>query len=825
MDNNERASAKGDYSDTLLEEYKKKRRFDQSPEPLPASEKGQGGRFCWQRHAASRLHYDLRLEWHDSLLSWAVPRGPTLDPLAKRLAVRTEDHPLEYLTWEGTIPKGQYGGGTMMVFDIGYWEPVEGTTPENWLQNGELKFRLWGQKTAGEWTLVATKDDSWLLIKKQDHWCVPGWDPEDFLWSAVSGRSFSEVEQQRTAPAPREGDWPEGARAAPMPLEIKPMLAHIGQPFDSDEWSFELKWDGVRALVYCQQQSLKISSRAGNSYLASFPELQHVRARMKAESFVLDGELVVLDEEGIAHFDRIATRLKVDNLAQVYKLARSQRAVLYVFDLLYLDGRDLRDVCWLERRRLLGETFRPDHWVRLSESLPGSGTQIFSLIVERGLEGVMAKKHSAPYISGRSDCWLKLKSRHLIDCVVVGYTAPRGGRKHLGSLILARYYQGKLVFKGRVGSGLSNSDLKLWAARLKPLITREPPISEDPRAETPITWCEPHHVVEVEYARLSKDGRLFHPTYSRERPDLTPADCGEEEGPARTAAFKKTGEQTIKISNPGKILFPESGNTKLDLADYYQAVAELLLPHLKDRPLSLRRFPDGIHGGDFFQKHPAQGMPDWLREEDRIYCPSTAGLLYLSNLACVEIHSTLSRRPALETPDGIMLDLDPTECDFSKLKEVAWELGVLLDEVEWDGYVKTTGSRGLHVYIPLAPGYTFEQSRLVAGVLGEILQKRMPGLISLERSPSKRARGTVYLDAPQNRKGATTASAYSVRATPTASVSVPLRWEELDTPLGPRDFTINNLSDWLPGRAELWSLEPEPEHRIEDLLPRLESLA
>ena len=806
-----------------LDDYRRKRSFLNTPEPEPSQRQGQGGRFCWQRHAASRLHYDLRLEWKDALWSWAVPKGPTLEPLGKRLAVRTEDHPLEYLTWEGNIPKNQYGGGTMMVFDIGYWEPIGDTDPEEWLNNGELKFLLWGQKTAGEWALVATKDQSWLLIKKKDVWCRENWDPEDYPWSAVSGRSFKEVQEEQTAPSAKDHRWPQAAKEAPMPLEVRPMLAHIGQPFDSEDWSFELKWDGVRALVYCQGQSLKLTSRAGNSYLASFPDMQHVRARMQAESFILDGELVVLDEEGVAHFDRIAARLKVEDLSSVYKLARSRRAVLYVFDLLYLNGIDLRDASWLERRRLLEETLRPDHWVRLSETLPGRGTEIFAVIAERGLEGVMAKKHSSPYVSGRSDCWLKIKTRHLIDCAVVGYTAPRGGRKSLGSLILARYVDGRLTFQGRVGSGFSSSDLKRWKERLEPLATEQPPIPQDPCADTAVTWCRPRYVVEVEYARITKDGRLFHPTFSRERPDLIPADCGEE-GAARKAAFKKTEEQTIKISNPNKILFGESAGTKLDLANYYQSVAQVMLVHLKDRPLSLRRYPDGVVAADFFQKRPSPGMPTWLQHENKIFCHSTAGLLYLSNLASVEIHATLSRRPTLEHPDGIMIDLDPCSCDFSDVKEVAWEVGVVLDEVEWEGYVKTSGSRGIHIFIPLRAGYTFEQSRLAAGVLAEIVRKRMPALVTLERKPAKRPKGTVYIDAPQNRETATTACAYSVRATPTASVSVPLRWEELDTPLGPQDFTISNTADWLPGRGELWSMMPDGEQALEDLLPRLENL-
>lgn len=806
-----------------LEEYRQKRRFEHTPEPAAIEgRRGSGGRFCLQRHQASRLHYDLRLEWDHRLLSWAVPKGPTLCALDKRLAVQTEDHPLEYLEWEGVIPDGNYGAGTMMVFDLGFWEPAGNVQVEEALAKGDFKFRLWGQKVAGEWALVKTKKDSWLLIKKEDRWCRFDWDPEALNWSAVSGRSFLEVAAGQPAPAPFSRSWPAQAVASPLPLEVAPMLAQISEPFDSQEWSFELKWDGVRALCYCQDQSLSITSRAGNSYLANFPELRHLRARMACQSFVLDGEIVVLDQDGVAHFDRVASRLKVDDLASVHRLARSHRAVLYVFDLLYLDGHDLRKVPWVERRQLLNQVFRPDWWVRLSECLPGSGTELFQWVTQRGLEGLIAKRHTAPYVGGRSDGWLKLKLKHTIDCVVVGYTAPRGGRQGLGSLILARYEEGKLRCKGRVGSGFSQSDLRDWTVRLQKNQASQPPVEDEPRATTPVTWCEPRHVVEVEYARVTKDGQLFHPTFVRERPELSPLECSDEPV-AQQTLFRQLDHRTIKISSADKRLFPEAGVSKVALVDYYLQVADQMLPHLKNRPLSLRRYPDGVAQADFFQKHPAPGFPEWLQNQDRIVVEEPAGLAYLTNLGTVEFHCTLARMAHLDAPDGVLIDLDPQpRCDFAKVRRVALEMNELLSQIGWHGAVKTTGSRGIHIMVPLAEGYSFEQSRLVASLFADRLERRLPDLVTLVRNPAKRAPEKVYIDAPQNREAATVAAAWSVRATPGASVSVPLRWSEVREDMEINDFTVLNLEHWLPGRESLWTMGPQPEHRLESLLAKLE---
>jgi bifunctional non-homologous end joining protein LigD len=743
--------------------------------------------------------------------------------------MRTEDHPLAYLYWEGVIPKGNYGAGTMMVFDVGYWEPADDQDPAVSLNKGELKILLWGQKVAGAWTLTRTKDSSsWLFIKKKDRWCQRGWDPEDFNWSAVSGRTFEEIAEGRPAPAPGKRQWSKKAKASPIPLDLEPMLAKIGEPFDSTDWSFELKWDGVRALVFCQEQSTRITSRNGLSLAQSFPELEHVRARLCAHSFIVDGEIVVLDEEGVSHFQELAPRLRADSVATIQKLARSKRAVLYIFDLLYLDGRDLRKLPWNERRRLLKEVLRPDWWVRFSESLPGNGTEIFRLVTDRELEGLVAKKKDAPYLSGRSGLWLKLKKRHLLDCVVVGFTLPKGSRKGIGALLLARYRHGELDYVGKVGSGLTSQESESWRKRLEPHTTETPPTAEPP-SKIEASWVKPRWVVEVEYARFTKDRRLFHPVYVRERMDLNPENCSEFRQTPRSV-FKRTGEQTLKVSNPNKIFFSQSLHTKNDLVEYYLKMADLILPQLSGRPLSLRRYPDGVEGDDFFQKNPGAGFPSELTTVDpegneKIVAETTSALVYLSNLACIELHVTLSRLTTPESPDGILLDLDPQEgCSFHKVKKVALEIRSVLKALGRSGSLKTTGSRGLHIYLPLRAGYSFEQSRLCAGVLAEIVRLRRPEDVTLIRSPAQRPPDAVYIDVPQNRGGATVASAYSVRATPVASVSVPLRWEDLVTDVGPRDFTLKNLDRWASPSQGLWDLSPEPDNRIEDLLPELERL-
>lgn len=812
----------------MLDEYERKRKFTETPEPRHGETLSRPGsrRFCFQRHDARRLHYDLRLELGGTLKSWALPKGPGLAPLEKRLAVQTEDHPLKYLEWEGVIPEKQYGAGTMMVFDIGDWDPVEEKDPLQSLQDGELKLRLWGQKAQGEWTLVRTGADNWLFIKKDDPWCDPAWDPEQHLWSAVTGRTPEEIRKGETAPRAAPRAWPHGAVEATLPLEIDPMLAEPSKPFDHDDWVFELKWDGIRAIAFCDEQSQRVVGRRGRSLGGSFPELRWLRGHFAARSFVVDGELVVLDEEGKPDFSRVLSRLKSPSSRALARAARSDKAVYYVFDLLYLDGHDLRNVGFERRRELLLQVFRPDAWVRLSEAVPGVGKALFALSLERGLEGLVAKRRDGLYEAGRSACWRKVKARHTADVVVVGYTASQA-RALFGALQIARWGEHGLISVGKVGSGFGKVDHAEVFAQLKSTQTK-PKVQGLERPKEEIFWVEPRLVVEIEFQDQTKDGIYRHSSYLRMRDDLKPEDCCDHPEPV-SATFVEADGRSIALSNPQKVLFPRSGFRKQDLVDFYDRMAPVMLPHLSGRPLSVRRFPDGVEGPDFFQKHPGAGTPEWVttvRNErgEFVLVEDRATLIYLANLACIELHIVLSRLPDLDTPDGFMLDFDPQDAAFPLVRHVALSTHRVLAELGWGSRVKTSGHRGIHVFVSLAPGYTFEHSRMAAGVVAEILLRRHPKEVTLERSPAKRPRGTVYIDTPQNRAAATMAAAYSVRATAEASWSAPLSWEELETDLDPRDFTLKNGLSRLAEVGDLWSMRPDKRHRLEEALPIWEAM-
>lgn len=811
-----------------LEEYEAKRSFSQTPEPWGAGTSPPGSRrFCLQRHEARRLHYDLRLEVGHCLKSWALPKGPSLKALDRRLAVPTEDHPLKYLDWEGVIPEGQYGAGVMLVFDIGDWDQVEEGDPEEMLQAGELKLRLWGQKIQGEWTLVRTKADGWLFIKKKDVWADPGWDPEEHLWSAVSGRTPEEIRAGEPGPRRATRSWPTGALEAPMPLEVEPMLAEPAQPFDDPDWLFEIKWDGIRALTFCEGATQRIVGRRGRSLSGSFPELRYLRAHLAARSFVIDGELVVLDEDGKPVFSRILSRLKSPGSRSLVRAARSERAVYYIFDLLYLDGHDLRGVAFEARRELLASLLRSNPWVRLSEAVAGVGRALFALSSERGLEGLMAKRKTSIYVAGRSPHWLKLKARHTADVVVVGYT-PSTAKAPFGALHIARYVDSDLVSVGKVGSGFTATDQTEIFSLLQPLPEQKTSVKGLEKQRGPATWVEPSVVLEIEYAEVTKDGVFRHPSFLRRREDLVPGDCSDHPLPLSEAILEADGH-LLTISNPQKVLFPRCGARKIDLVDYYDRMAPVILPHLAYRPLSVRRFPDGVEGPDFFQKHPGPGTPDWVtttkNERGVLFtAQDRATLIYLANLACVELHVTLSRLPTLSTPDGFVLDFDPQEASFSTVKRLALSAGEVLSELGWQGHVKTSGGRGIHVFVPLAPVYTFEHSRMAANVIAEILLARHPRQATLERAPGKRPRGTVYIDTPQNRSASTTASAYSVRASAQATWSAPLSWQELTTDVEPSDFTLANALSRVTEVGDLWSTLPVDAHRLEHALPRLEEM-
>ena len=810
-----------------LEEYRRKRSFDQTPEPPADSgqnEPGGGPRFCLQWHRARRLHYDLRLESGGALKSWAVPRGPCLMAGDKRLAINTEDHPLGYLEWEGTIPEGQYGAGVMMVFDLGGYQLLDEGSFEEQYQRGDIKFELRGRKVRGAFALIRTGKGQWLLLKKNDQHCDPDWDPESHLWSVVSGCTPQEIEQGRLYPGPFLTQPPEGARESEQPSMLEPMLAQGGEPFDHPDWVFEMKWDGFRCLSFCQGEVLRLCSRKGNSLTRQFPELSRLRSLVRAESFVLDGELVVLNEDGVPDFQRLAPRMHSQK-----DLSRQHPAVYYVFDLLFLDGFDLRQLSFNRRRELLTQVLRPDTTVRLSEALPEHGKKFFAWVEQQGLEGLVAKRRASLYHSGRCDDWLKVKVEKTEDAVVVGFSDPKGGRIEFGSLVLARYHEDRLVHIGNVGSGFNQRLLREFGALLRPLARETSPLDPVPKLDDPVTWVEPRVVVEVRFSSWSNDGIIRFPVFSRLREDKAPEDCRSRDELAEKSLRRGQEKQRISYSNRHKVLFPRDGITKGDLIDYYDAVADFILPHLMQRPLSLKRYPHGIDKKFFFQKHPGAGFPPWvstviLAGKEHILCNDRQTLLYLANLACVDQNPALSRIGSLDQPDYVVFDLDPATADFSRVREAARVVARFIQELGGRVAAKTSGSRGLHLFLALTPGHSFEQSRLLAQVVAQGLVRLHPELFTVDRSPKKRRPDTVYIDTPQNRQGATLASVYSVRAVDGALVSAALAEDELFQDFQLEDFNLRTMPDRLAEKGDIFATILESKSEIRELLPQLEEI-
>jgi bifunctional non-homologous end joining protein LigD len=875
-----------------LEEYVRKRRFENTPEPAPgggsAPEAGGAPRFFVQRHDATRLHYDFRLEIGGVLVSWAVPKGPSLEPLSKHLAAKVEDHPLEYGDFEGTIPAGNYGAGSVMLWDRGTWELLGGAPVEEQMARGDLKFRLHGEKLKGEFALVHMKGrgkgNEWLLIKKRDAAAVPGWDVEQYAWSVLSGRTQQEIAQglparktrQETAGdpqrewtssrparnaaasrAPKSGEAPpkkklaadlgalKGAVRAAMPVSIEPMKAELGaSPPAGDDWVFEVKWDGVRAICFVEQESIRLVSRTGHACEKQYPELSVIPHYLAAEQAILDGEIAALDEKGVARFELIQPRIAQSDPNAVAHLARSRPVVYYAFDLLYLNGYDLRQAALVERKRLLESILTPGGGLRYSEHFPGPGEHMMQVAREAGLEGVMAKRAGSRYESRRSRDWLKLKIVQRQEFLICGFTA--GEREHFGALVLGVYDKGRLVWVGNVGTGFDQKTLAFLRGRLDPLTTPQTPFPDAPKVGKDVTWVRPELVVEVKFANWTGDGRLRAPVYMGLRPDVAPRDVVREE--AEKAALRepllanKQDEVTLKIdgrqlkfTNLNKIFYPAEGITKRDILNYYDSVADLILPHLKDRPLSLKRYPNGIAQQYFFQKEAPLTFAPWLRTEEiysdhnegpirYVFAEDRASLLYLVNLGCIDHNPWMSRSQSLDNPDFVLIDLDPQDCPFDLIVEAALLVREKLEAIGLAGYPKTTGGDGMHVYIPLEPVYSYEQSRTFAQLLAHVVQSARPELFTTPRAVSKRQKGRVYFDYVQNGKSKTIAAPYVLRAYPGAPVATPLAWDEVKPGLTPGQFHIHNAPERFARVGDLFGGVLTNLQTLEEPLGRLGEL-
>jgi bifunctional non-homologous end joining protein LigD len=771
-----------------LEEYRRKRDPKVTPEPFEGTRRGRRKQaiFVVQRHDASRLHYDFRLERNGALASWAVPKGVPLEPGEQRLAVHVEDHPLSYATFAGEIPKGQYGAGTVEIWDEGTYELVE-EKPD-----GGLTVRLHGKRLEGLWTLVPASLNgdakNWLILKKR--------------------------EQGSAAAEPRRAQ----GRYTPMMATLAERVPH------GEDWRYEVKWDGFRALCYVSRGRAELLSRNDNDLTKRFPAVAAALPDAVVGDAVLDGELVALDKTGKATFSAIQQG--------------SETTQLYVFDVLEIGGVPVIGLPFTERRERLAAILRPTGTVRLSETFD-DGDALFEAAQEQGLEGIVAKRARSSYQPGkRNRDWLKVKTRHRQEFVVAGYTKGQGRRaSSFGSLILAVRRGNELSYVGNVGTGFDEKEIQRLLKLLEPLDRETSPFPVPPKLprvkKGDVVWVEPRLVVEVEFVEWTHDGHLRAPSYQGLRDDK-PAEQVRREEPIDEEL--RYGSRTLRLSNLDKPFWPEEGITKGDLLAYYRAIAPTVVPHLRDRPFTMKRYPDGWSGDFFFQKDAPKHMPDWIpsrkflvsardraRTKKWIAAPlvnDEAALLWMVNMGCIDLNTWYSRVDKPDRPDWVLFDLDPSpDVGFRETVQVALLVKEILDALGLVGFPKTSGSRGIHVLVPVERRYTYDETREFAEIVAGALARTHRGLVTTEWTKSKR-RG-VLVDANQNGEGKTIASVYSVRPRAGAPVSTPLRWEELTTDLDPERFTMDVVLERVRREGDLYADVLSTRQRLDKALRAL----
>jgi bifunctional non-homologous end joining protein LigD len=916
-----------------LETYRRKRDFSQTPEPSGEGDgkPGQpppktGRRFVVQRHRATALHYDFRLEMDGVLASWAVPRGPSLKPLERRMAVHVEDHPLDYFDFEGVIPKGAYGGGDVIVWDWGTWEPEETDDPGEAVRKGELKFRLFGQKLKGRFVLVRTRNEQggkeqWLLMHKKDDEARDDWDVDALPFSVKSGRTNDQVKAgapavwNSSAPAAEAAIHLEGARDERLPDFIPLMLATLAdKPFSDPDWLFEMKLDGYRVEAVVDRGSVRLWTRNKQDAARYFPHLAAAKPTwISATQAVVDGEVVALNEKGLPDFSLLQDLAGMKGFAA----SRGERShapsdgssrtreahgalVYHVFDLLHYEGRSLVDVPLEERKKLLKTLIREHAQVRYVSHVAEHGVEFYDAAASQNLEGIMAKLRRSVYEPGRrSKSWLKVKIRREQELVVIGYEPGKGTHKDLGALIVAVNEDGELRYAGEVGSGIDTRTRRVLREQLDALARDTPPATGVPRIPG-ARWAEPRLVIRAEFSEWTTDNLLRQAAFKGVEPDRDPktvvrerematdeaveaaertADEAIEEaeagdggvppqlgrsgsrrrqperrraqpaGPAsgetrspearpprgkapkanpsggseagvklvrdpsevgdppgavtaaeldaldamRADGLWEIGGHTIKVSNLDKVLFPDSGYTKRDLIRYYVTVAAVLLPHLRDRPLNVDRWPDGVNGPHFWQKQIPAHAPAWVarwdypeagKNESHTYvvCDRVATLAWLANQAVIDLHPWTSRLPEWYLPTYALIDIDPGEkTNWDEVVVMARLYRRALEHLGMVGFPKTTGKRGIQVWVPIAQKYTFDQTRDWVMGLSQAVGRAVPELVSWEWEKAGR-RGLARLDFTQNAVNKTLVAPYAVRPVPRAGVSTPIRWEELDDP-------------------------------------------
>lgn len=850
-----------------LKKYQQKRSFDKTPEPEGGTPDDNKLHFVVQKHAASHLHYDFRLEMKGVLKSWAVPKGPSTDPSVKRLAMMVEDHPYDYIQFEGIIPKGQYGGGTVIVWDEGTYEPGENGFKSkketekallHQLHKGKLVIDLHGQKLKGEYALVKAEyrgENSWLLMKVKDKYAKTT-DVTKKKKSVLSGKTIEQVaktsnevwnsNRKETKKKSKKADIKALGKKHAMPRNLQPMLATlVDAPFDDPDWTYEIKWDGYRALAYLQKDKVEIRSRNNKSFNEKFYPLYEALKKLKMNA-LLDGEIIVAGKEGISNF----------NSLQNWRSEADGELQYFVFDVLWANGYSLTHLPLSDRKMILEDILPAHPAIHASKAFDAAGTEFFEAARKMGLEGIIAKKTTSDYKPGfRTKEWVKIKVAKRNEVVIGGFTVNKGTSKAFSALLVGVYKGKRLHYTGKIGTGFNDKQQKEMMAQFKKLVRKTTPFEEEPDVNKPsrfrpnppqatVTWLKPQLVCEVSYTEITSDGVMRHPSFEGMREDKKAADVKEEkavhveevvdeESPDEKQAkdsmlhkkklLKRPGKKerktllnptnktqervinghTLKFTNLDKIFWPKEKFTKRDLLNYYYKVAPYMLPYLVDRPQSLNRHPNGINGESFYQKDVTGKAPGWVktfpyyseadhRKKNFLVCSNEASLLYMASLGCIEVNPWSSRIQKPDNPDWCILDIDPDKNPFDKVVETANVIKSVLDAVNVESFAKTSGSTGIHVYIPLGAKYTYEQSKEFARIIVKLVHDELPGLTSIERA-TKLRRGKIYLDFLQNRPQATLAAPYSVRPKPGASVSAPLYWEEVKKGLQIKDFTIENM--------------------------------
>jgi bifunctional non-homologous end joining protein LigD len=841
---------KDEPADEGLDRYREKRVAGATPEPMASSpvpgEKGiaKGPRmFVVHQHDATRMHWDLRLEIDGVLCSWAVPKAPSMDPDDKRLALKVENHPLEYVHFEAVIPPGNYGAGPMIAWDRGLFRPL--IDPAQGMLDGEIKFELYGYKLRGAFTLVHTGkgirgrssgrgSNDWLLIKKRDDHAIAYLAGEAALSEAsvLSGLTISELDAGAPSHTALVAELAQlGApKRAIAPGSFEPMLCHTAEaPFSSSDWIFELKYDGFRMISFGGKGQAALRYRSSQDSTDRYPELTSAIRALPIPGLVLDGEIVMFDAEGKPDFHKLSFRGQIHRTSEIQRAALADPVTYVVFDLLGAGGYDLRGLPLLVRKSLLERILPAVGPLRFGQHIPTQGEALLAQIVARGLEGVVAKRADSLYRSTRSKDWLKMKSDPEADFAVCGYTPPKGSRNGIGALHLCVWVDERWVWAGKVGSGFDDKQLVAIKAELDAKPTWKPAFPR-PEGSSDARWIEPELVVQVRYREWPSDSSLRFPVFERLRRDKQPKQCemplrhtGEAvpREPELPALEVDSQVRELRLTRLHKVFWPaehapggEREVTKGELVEYYRAVAPHAAAYLKDRPTVLTRYPDGITGEMFYQKDMPDWTPPWLRTTLRwsehsqreihyILIDDADGLAFVANLGSIPIHAWASRIVDLEKPDWAIVDLDPKGAPREHVVPLALAIHELCEAAMLPNYVKTSGQTGLHVLIPLGGQCTFEQARTLAYLIGLLVERRFPKMATTARNPAARG-GRVYLDWGQNAHGQLLVAPYSVRPVPGAPVSMPLVWDEVVPDLDPKRFHIRNALD----RIAAWASDP-----------------